>query len=106
MAEQQIRKGSKEDVYISGRNRHTPGATVTIASASFSVNNADGTEVQASASATITDNSTLTPDISGLVDTTASGFVAASWYEVIFVVTIGNEEPHPGVWVECVEKRL
>ena len=106
MAEQSIRKGAKEDVYISGANRHNPSSTVTVASATFSVNDVDGTEVQASASATITDNSTVSPDINGLVDTSASGFVAASWYEVIFVVTIGSEELHEVVWVECVEGRL
>jgi len=106
MAEQNIKKNAKEDVWITVRNRHTPGQTVTVASASFSVNDSDGTSVQGSASATITDNSTLTPDVSGLVDTSAAAFVAASWYEVIFVVTIGSEEFHEVVWVECVEDRL
>jgi len=106
MAEQNIRKNAKEDVYITVRNRHTPGQTVTVVSATFSVNDADGTEVQASASATITDNSTLTPDVSGLVDTSVAAFVATSWYEVIFVVTIGSEELHEVVWIQCVEDRL
>lgn len=106
MAEQAIRKNAIEDVYITVTNKHTPTSTVTVASASFSVNDVDGTVAQASASATITDNSTVSPDISGLIDTSASGFAADSWYEVIFVVTIGSEKLHEVVWVHCVEDRI
>jgi len=106
MAEQQIKKNGVEDVWITGTNRHSPGTSVTVASASFEVFDVDGTTVQASASATITDNSTVSPDINGLVDTTVVAFVVGSWYEVEFTVTIGSEVIPVVVQVECVEKRL
>ena len=106
MAIQQIRKNAIEDVYITATNKHSPGTSVTVASATFQVYDADGTSVQAVASATITDNSTVSPDINGLVDTSVSGFTANEWYEVVFIVTIGSEEYHEVVSVECVEGRL
>jgi len=106
MATQQIRKNGKEDVYITVTNRHDPTATVTVASATFEVFDADGTSVQAVASATITDNSTVSPDISGLVDTSVVAFTANSWYEVVILVTIGTEILSEVVQVECVEEKL
>ena len=106
MATQQIRKNAKEDVYIQITNKHDTTATVTVASATFEVFDADGTSVQTSASATISDNTTLSPDVSGLIDTTDADFTANSWYEVVFVVTIGTEELHEVVQIECVEERL
>jgi len=106
MATQQIRKNAKEDVYIQVTNQHDPTASITVDSATFEVFDADGTSVQTSASATISDNSTISPDISGLVDTTDADFATNSWYEVVFVVTIGSEELHEVVHVEIVEESL
>jgi len=66
------------------------GATVTVATADFEVFDTAGASKQASASATITDNGTATPDISGVVDTSVAAFTAGSTYKVQFTVVIGT----------------
>ena len=102
---QHIRKNAKENVWIEGYDDHTAG-TVTVASATFQVFDADDASVQASASATIADNTTTTPDVYGLVDTSVAAFVNGSAYKVEFVVTIGSEVYREVVPIKCVEDRL
>jgi len=84
-----IIKNGKENIWITVNERD--GGTVTVTSATFQVFDSSDTSVQASASATIADNSTASPDIYGLVDTSVAGFVACNTYYVLFLVTIGTE---------------
>lgn len=102
---QEIAKTGKENVWIWGQDSHDETATVTIDSATFEVFDSDGSSVQASASATISDNGTVTPDVYGLVDCTAAGFTSGNYYEVLFLVTIGSEVIPHSVHIKCVEKK-
>lgn len=102
---QVLKKNEVDGIHIESWDDHT-GASITIASATFEVFDLDGTTVQASASATITDNSSATPDISGEVDTTVAGFVVGSDYYVQFVVTIGTVVKRPGVPIEIATELL
>lgn len=102
---QRINKNEKKNVWLTGEDDHV-GASITIASATFQVFNMDGVSVQDSGNATISDNSTVTPDVHGLVDTTDAGFTAGTAYEVEFVITVGSEVYRPRVPIKCVETRL
>lgn len=99
-----IAKTGKENVWIYAKDLHS-GGNITIDSATFEVFDADGSSVQGSASATLADNGTATPDVYGLVDCTASGFTAGEYYEVQFLVTIGAEIFDHRVHIKCVEKK-
>lgn len=85
-----IRKNAIKPVGFTVKDNWTEGATITVASATFQVNDTDGVAVQASSSATITNNGTALVRISGNVDTTASGFVDGSSYEAVFTYTVGS----------------
>jgi hypothetical protein len=102
---QEIAKTEKENVWVYAEDLHT-GGSITIASATFQVFDVDDSSVQTSGNATIADNGTVTPDVYGLVDCTASGFTAGEYYEVRFTITIGSEVLTPAVPIKCVEKRL
>ena len=97
-------KNEKKDVWIEVQERD--GGTVTVASATFEVFDADGDSVQASASASIANNSSTAVKIYGLVDTTASGFASGSAYEVKFTYVIGNETYIDVVPIKLVETKL
>jgi hypothetical protein len=102
--DQYISKSGKEDVWIYGEDQHT-GSTVTITSATFQVFDKDGVSVQASASATLSDNGTATPDIYGLVDCTASGSTDGDYYDVLFLITIGSEIYDFTAHIKCGEEQ-
>lgn len=102
---QVIKKNEVDAVFIEGWDDHT-GADITIASATFEVFDSDGVSVQTSANATITDNGTATPDVSGLVDTTAAAFTVDSEYNVQFVITIGSVIKRPVVPIEIATELL
>jgi hypothetical protein len=102
---QKIAKTEKENVWVWGEDYHT-GAAITIDSATFQVFDEDDSSVQASDDATIVDNSTVTPDVYGLVDCTAAGFTAEEYYEVRFTITIDSEVLTPAVPIKCIEKRM
>jgi hypothetical protein len=85
-----INKNEKKDAYISVKDKHA-GGNVTVASATFEVFDMIGVSKQGSASATIGDNGTATPDIYGLVDATAGAIVAGVDHEIVFTVTIGTQ---------------
>ena len=67
------------------------GSVVTVSTYSFQVFDKDGNSVQGSATASISGNGTAAVEIYGLVDTTAAGFTAGSWYYVRFAYVIGAE---------------
>lgn len=102
---QVLKKNEVDGVHIELWDDHT-GDSVTVDSATFEVFDSDDTTVQASANATITDNSTATPDISGEVDTTVAGFVVDDEYLVQFVVTIGTVVKRPCVPIEIATELL
>lgn len=83
-----IIKNAIEDFYCYVDERD--GGTVDVSSATYEVFDSDDVSVQASASASIEDNGTATPDIYGSVDTTASDFVACNTYYVLFSVTMSD----------------
>lgn len=101
--DQYISKSGKENVWVYAEDLHT-GGTVTLTSATFQVFDEDGTSVQASAAATLSDNGTATPDVYGLVDCTASGFSDGSYYDVLFLITITTEIYDYTVHIKCGEQ--
>lgn len=103
---QSIAKTEAQNVWIYAQDEHT-GAVVTITSATFEVFDTDGVSVQDSASATLVDNGTATPDVKGLVDARESGFVAGEYYEVLFTVNIDSESEVLTLarHIKCVEKK-
>lgn len=85
-----INKNETKKAYISAKDDHK-GESVTITSATYEVFDLDGTSIKASASATIVDNSTTTPDVYGEINATGAAFVAGTEYEIIFTVIINGE---------------
>lgn len=67
------------------------GAVLTVASSTFEVFDTAGASVQASASATITNNGTAKVTLSGLITSTAAGFVIDSDYDILFTYIIGTQ---------------
>ncbi len=83
-------KNEKVDVWVQVTERDA--GTVTFSTYVFEVFDLDDDTVQAEATASLSGNGTATAFIYGLVDTTASGFVAGSQYNVRFTYTIGSEQ--------------
>ena len=67
------------------------GSTVTISTYTYEVFDADGTSVQASATAGIANNGTAAVELYGNVDTSAAAFVVGSSYYVLYTYVIGSE---------------
>ena len=64
--------------------------TVTVTDATFLVMNSSDTTIQASASATILNNTTTEVEVYGLVDTTPVTFVDGEWVKCQFTITIDD----------------
>jgi len=85
----EISPNASKYVGVFGEDNWVEAANVTISTATFEVFDSDGESVQGSASATIADNGTPTPDIYGLVD--GSNLTLGQRYEVAFLITVGSE---------------
>ena len=90
-----IRLGEIEPIDFSLTERD--GGIVTVATATFLVRDMDGTIMQTTGNATITNNGTVKVTISGIVDTTTiippaivSLFTVGKTFEVQFTITIGS----------------
>ena len=84
-----IVKGAIEDARVTVDE--AGGAVLTVATAVYQVFDLAGASVQAQDDATITDNGTALVVLSGLITTTAAGFVIDSDYEILFTYTIGAQ---------------
>ena len=82
-------KGAIEDARITVNE--ADGAVLTVATAVYEVFDTAGTSVQAETNATITNNGTALVTLSGIVTTTAAGFVIHSDYDILFTYTIGSQ---------------
>lgn len=82
-------KGAIEDARITVDE--ADGAVLTVATAVFEVFDLAGASVQAVGNATITNNGTALVTLSGLITSTAAGFVINSDYEILFTYTIGTQ---------------
>jgi hypothetical protein len=100
---QYIDKSGMENVYAYGWDDHT-GGNVTLTSATFEVFDMDGASVQGVAAATISDNGTATPDIYGLVDCRTANFTDTEYYDVKYLITVGNEIYGYTVHIKCGEE--
>ncbi len=83
-----IIKGVIEDARV--KVTEADAATFTIATAVYQVYDLAGVSVQAQANATITNNASAEVTLSGIITTTAAGFVINSDYEILFTYTVGT----------------
>lgn len=94
-------KNEKSDVWNLVEERD--GGTVTFTTYTFEVFDMDDVSVQASATASLSGDGTATAYIYGLVDTTDSGFVEGSQYQVKFLYNIGSEDIIDIILIQIIE---
>ncbi len=106
MAEVIFEKNEIKNVWIQAEERDGEDITVTQAGTVFDVVDADDAAKQASANASIRNNSTSLVQVYGLVDTSVPGFVDGTTYKVRFTVIIGAETYKVHVPIRMGEQRL
>jgi len=82
-------KDEIKDVWIEVTDRDAE--SITISAATFEVFTTADVSIQAVSAASINDNTTISPDVYGLVDTTTTSFSSCNTYYVLFSITIGSE---------------
>lgn len=98
-------KGEIKNAGITITNDWT-GAVVTIASATFEVFDSTESSVQESGVATVGDNSTVSPDIYGLVNTSVEAFVIGDSYKIKITYIISTETLIDTVDIKIVETKI